>query len=177
VIDGTDQPGTAGTTLSVAAERSNWKVIRKQDGRVLVEATWMLSKDGSSLTDDFTSFAQGGSQTNIKYVYKRTVGGGSGFAGDWIGTSQAVSSAFTVQIHPYKNGGLSFTNPDGKTGMKFDGKSARRLSPSAVEIVQKAAGKITQTRQLEVSPDLKTLTITTHISGRTAPNILVFERQ
>lgn len=177
VIDGTDQPGNDGTTLSVASEGPHWKVIRKKGGRVLLEATWTLSKDGSSLTDDFTSFDQGRPPVNIKYLYKQMARGASGFAGDWLSTSEAVGSVVTIRIHPYHNGGLAITNSGGKTTMKFDGKSARRLSPSAVEVMQKSEGKLVQTRQFEVSPDHKTLTITTRLVGRSAPNILVFDRQ
>src|ERR1700678_3513474 len=37
VIDGTDQPGGFGTTLSITAEGPRaWKVVRKKDGRVLL---------------------------------------------------------------------------------------------------------------------------------------------
>src|SRR5215467_10491176 len=43
VIDGTDQPGIAGTTLAVSVVDSNtWKVVRKKDGRTLITATWEL---------------------------------------------------------------------------------------------------------------------------------------
>jgi hypothetical protein len=61
--------------------------------------------------------------------------------------------------------------------VKFDGQSARRLNANALERVQKDKGKITLTRQYKLSPDLKTLTITAHTVGHTAPNIFVFERQ
>jgi hypothetical protein len=37
--------------------------------------------------------------------------------------------------------------------------------------------KVLDTQQAEVSPDGKTLTITTHIPGRAKPNIQVFDRQ
>jgi len=56
VVDGTDQSASAGTTLSVAADGPNWKVIRKKGSRMLLTATWTLSKDGKSLKDDFTAF-------------------------------------------------------------------------------------------------------------------------
>ena len=177
VVDGTDQPGYADTTLSVAAEGPNWKVIRKKDGRMVLTATWTLSKDGNSLTDDFTSFGQDGSPSNVKYVYKRTAGGGSGFAGNWVSTSEVVNSVFTLQISPYESDGLSFAGAGGTTNVKFDGKSARRLNASALERIQRDKGKIIQTKQYKLSPDLKTLTITTHTVGHTVPNIFVFERQ
>jgi len=57
--------------------------------------------------------------------------------------------------------------------MTFDGKSAQRLSASAMEITQRANGKIVLT---EASTDRKTLTTTTHAARRTLPNIFVFER-
>ena len=178
VIDGTFQPGIGGTTLSVAREGPNWKVVRKKDGRTLLTATWALSKDGSSLTDDFTSFGQDGSPSNVKYLYKRTAGDTAGFAGTWVSTSEMVNSAITLRISPYENDGLSLASSAGTTtNLKFDGESARRLSTSAVEVIQRSEGKVTLTKQYELSPDLKTLTITTHIAGRAAPNIFVFERQ
>ena len=177
VVDGTDQPGYADTTLSVAAEGPNWKVIRKKDGRMVLTATWTLSKDGNSLTDDFTSFGQDGSPSNVKYVYKRTAGGGPSFAGNWVSTSEVVNSVFTLQISPYESDGLSFAGAGGTTNVKFDGKSARRLNASALETIQRDKGKIIQTKQYKLSPDLNTLTITTHTVGHTVPNIFVFERQ
>ena len=48
VADGTDQPGIAGTTLSVKADAPDtWIVERKKDGQLLLRGTWKLSKDGS----------------------------------------------------------------------------------------------------------------------------------
>jgi len=177
VVDGTDQPGIAGTTLSVATEGPNWKVIRKKDGRTFITATWTLSKDSNSLTDDFTQFAQDGSASNVKYVYKRMAGEGSGFAGTWVSTSEAMTSVFTIQFTPYENGGLSITGPAGTTNINFDGKSARRLNASSLEIINRSEGQITQTKQFSLSSDLKSLTVTTRAAGRTAPTVLVFDRQ
>jgi len=177
VVDGTDQPGIAGTTLSVTPDGPRWRVIRKKDGRTFITATWTLSEDGDSLTDDFTSFDQDGSSSNVKYVYKRKAGDRSGFAGNWISTSEVVNSVFTIQIEPYEDGGLAVTTPGGTTNMKFDGKSARRLNASALEVTKESQGKITQTQQFKLSKDLKTLTITTRTVGRTAPTVLVFDRQ
>src|SRR6516162_11416314 len=80
VVDGTDQPGNFGSTLSVTVEGPDtWKVIRKKDGRMLITATWKLSKDGNTLTDDFTGIESNGSTFDLNYVYKRTAGS-SGFA-------------------------------------------------------------------------------------------------
>lgn len=177
VTDGTFQPGIGGTTLSVAPEGSNWKVIRKKDGRMLLTATWTLSNNGSSLDDDFTSFGQDGSPSNAKLHYQRTAGDGSGFAGTWV-RNEILSSAITLQISPYENDGLSLISSVGTTtNLKFDGQSVRRLSASAFEVIQRSEGKVTLTKQYELSADLKTLTITVRIAGHTAPNIFVYERQ
>jgi len=177
VIDGTDQPGFADTTLSVAVVGPTWKVIRKKDGHTVLTATWALSKDGQSLIDDFTSFAQDGSASNVKYVYKRAPAGGSGFAGNWVSISEDVISPFTLQISVYDGDGLSFAGASGTTNVKFDGKSARRLNANAMERIESYKDKVIQTRQYRLSPDLRTLTITTHTVGHTAPNIFVFDRQ
>jgi len=53
------------TTLAVTLEGPDaLKVVRKKDGRVVVSANWKLSKDGSALSDDFTTFAPDGSPSN-----------------------------------------------------------------------------------------------------------------
>lgn len=189
VVDGTDQPASAGTTLSVAADGSNWKVVRKKGDRKLLAATWALSKDGNSLKDDFTAFNQDGSSSNIKYVYERRAAG-SGFAGTWVSVIAALNAVIMLQVRPYENNGLSFAVPSQGTTINanFDGKdypnasagfasSARRLNARAVEITRKSKGKIIQTRQVELSPDLKTLTMTVHMVGKAEPNVYVFERQ
>ena len=189
VVDGTDQPASAGTTLSVAPDGANWKVVRKKDRRTVIAATWTLSQDGNSLNDDFTAFGQDGSPSNIKYVYERKAAG-SGFAGTWVSMTAAVNSVIMLQVRPYDSNGLSFFIPSQAQTLNatFDGKdypngsagsasSAHRLNARAVEIDRKAEGKVIQTRQIELSPDLKTLTMTVHITGKDEPFIYVFERQ
>ena len=111
VVDGTDQPGNFGSTLSVTVEGPDtWKVIRKKDGRMLITATWKLSKDGNTLTDDFTGMEPNGSTFNLNYVYKR-MAGSSGFAGTWESTSETVNSVFVLQVRSYGGDGLSFIDP------------------------------------------------------------------
>jgi hypothetical protein len=194
VVDGTDQPGNFGSTLSVTVERPDtWKVIRKKDGRMLITATWKLSKDGNTLTDDFTGIEPNGSTFNLNYVYKRTAGN-SGFAGTWESTSETVNSVFVLQVRPYEGDGLSFIDPSEEEtkNVKFDGKdypnlgpnvapgsasSVRRANERTLEMTDKIDGKVMDAQQIELSSDLKTLTMTVHTVGRSEPNILVFERQ
>ena len=192
VVDGTDQPGGFGT-LSVAAEKPDaWKVIRKKDGRVLVSATWNLSEDGSTLTDHYTGFDANGTPHPVNYVYKRKAGG-SGFAGEWVSTSETVNSVVMLQVRPYEDDGLTFIEPSISLtrSLKFDGKdypnlgknaapgttsSIRRVNERALEMTYKINGNVLYTQQIELSSDLQTLTITRLIVGESEPNIRVFER-
>ena len=193
-VDGTDQPGNFGSTLSVTVEGADtWKVIRKKDGRMLITATWKLSKDGNTLTDDFTGIEPNGSTFNLNYVYKRTAGS-SGFAGTWESTSETVNSVFVLQVRPYEGDGLSFIDPSEEEtkNVKFDGKdypnlgpnvapgsasSVRRVNERTLEMTDKIDGKVMDAQQIKLSSDLKTLTMTVHTVGRSEPNIFVFERQ
>ena len=189
VLDGTDQRGGAGTTLSVAAVGPNWKVVRKQDGRTLLTATWTLSEDGKALRDHFTQFAPDGSSSTVDYLYARKAAG-SGFTGTWVGTITPLGAAIVLQVRPNESDGLSVIIPGqpDTTSVVFDGKehldahsgstfSARRLDARTVEIRRESGGKLTLTRRLALSPDLETLTMTVRIAGEGEPRIYIFERQ
>jgi len=189
-LDGTDQPGLAGTTLSVAVEGPDaWKVVRKKDGRTLLTGNWKLSQDGNTLTDNYTEFGPNGSST-VNYLYKRTAGG-KGFAGTWEAT-MTMDEAFLLRIRPYEGAGLSFIrSPEDTRNVKFDGKeypnaggsaqnstsSARQVDERTLEITDRTNGKTTRMIQVELSPDLKTLTRTVRPVGQHEPNVFVFERQ
>ena len=67
-------------------------------------------------------------------------------------------------------------NPNG--GDKGTAYSGRRVNERSVEIAYKFKGKITGTRQIELSTDLKTLTMTERLVGQSRPkSILVFNRE
>jgi len=195
VVDGSDQPGGyGGTLLSVKAEAPDtWIVERKKDGRLLLRATWKLSKDGSALTDYFREFGSDGSTLSMDYVYRRT-GGGSGFAADWQSIKETMNSPFPLQVKAFQGDGLSFITPlEKKTqDVKFDGKdypnegpagdrgassSAQRVDERTLVITDKANGKVTDTETIGLSADLKTLTITTRVPGIDKPSVMVFERK
>lgn len=177
VVDGTFQAGIRGTMLSVMPNGPNWKVERKQNGRKILAATWTLSKDGNSFTDDFTSFDKNGAPSNIKEVFTR-VAPGSGFTGTWVSQSVALDSVTILQIHPYKDNGLTLTVPSEQMTLNwtFDGKNVRRINARTVEITRKSNGKVTQTEEDMISSDLKTLTRSVHVVGESQPLITVFER-
>src|SRR5215472_17170006 len=193
VADGTDQPGHFGITIAVSADAPDkWTVVRKKDGKVLVTGVWTLSKDGSTLNDHFTSVRPNGGTTSLDYVYKRT-GGGSGFAGTWVSSSEQVNSVVVLKVRAWEGDGLSFITQGGggTKSVKLDGKDyanvgavvdgmtacAQRVNEGKVEITDKISGKVRATQEIRVSDDGKTLTITVHIPGRSEPDVQVFERE
>ena len=109
--------------------------------------------------------------------------------------SESVKAGIELQIQPYEGDGLSFNSPDAEMTkkMKFDGNdypdlnpngdtgsasSGRRVNERSLEITDKFKGKITGTRQIELSTDLKTLTMTVRLVGQSRPkSILVFDRE
>jgi hypothetical protein len=194
VVDGTDQPGSFASTLSVAAAGPDtWKVMRKRNGHMIVSATWNLSEDGGTLTDHFTGFNPNGSTYTLDYVYKRKAGG-SGFEGEWVSTSETVNSVVLMRVRPYEGDGLSFIDPSAQVtrNVKFDGKDYPNLGPNVtpgstsslrgvnertLEMTYKINGKLLYTQEIELSSDSNTLTMTRHIVGERETNIRVFERQ
>src|SRR5579864_2265223 len=187
VIDGTDQPGISATTLSVTPEGPDaWKVVRKKDGRMLITANWKLSKDGNTLTDNFNAISPDGSASTVDYVYQKK-GGGSGFAGTWVSTSEAVNFSYVLQIRPYERDGISIIDSSSNLtrNMKLDGKdypntgenaaivaasSLRRLDEHTLELTDKGSnGKVYGTRHIKLSSDRKTLTMTMHTADRDEP--------
>ena len=205
--DGTDQPALSGTTFSITVKGpNNWEVVRKLNGRMLLKAEWTLSADGKTLTDDFTQYLPdgltlfstplpNGSALFLPYVYDRTTGN-SGFLGTWDSESAKVSPRLQLEIKLGERDGLSLKRSDEETEKKFilDGKdhteldasgkdtgtsySARRVNERRLEITFKSKGEVTSTRQIELPPDLKTLTVTDRLPGQNKPkSILVFDRQ
>ena len=192
--DGTDQPGYGGTTVAVTLTGpDSLKFVRKKEGRMLLTANWTLSKDGSTLNDDFTSFAPDGSASNVKLVFQRTAPT-SGLIGTWEGAAAAVNFELTIKIQPYQGDGLSLLSSasDKPKNLTFDGKdypdpgtnaspgttySVRRQNERSFDMTDKFDGKIIDTRQYLLSSDLKTLTVTIHRTGMRTPNVFVFERQ
>lgn len=191
VADGTDQPGNFGTALSVTiVGPDTWKVVRKNDGRMMLSAIWKLSTDGNNLSDNYTEFPPNTAPSTVNYLYKRTADG-QNFAGTWEST-MPVDSASVLQIQPYEENGLSFIrSQQSPRNIKFDGKdypvggrvvvegatsSALRKDKRTLEITDKIQGKIIRTEQMELSPDLKTFTWTMR-RGQRKPDIFVYERQ
>ena len=194
MADGTDQPGLRGTLLSAKQEAPDtWIVERKKDGRLLLRATWKLSADGNTLTDYYREFETDGSTLSLDYVYQRT-GEGSGFSADWQSIKETRNTPLSMEVKAYEGDGLSFLTPaqHRPENVKFDGKdypedgsnagqgpaiSARQADERNLVITHTYNGKVTETEDVGLSPDQKTLTITLHFAGREKPDVMVYERQ
>ena len=193
-IDGTDQPGISGTTLSVTEQGPRrWKVIRRRKGRTIVTAIWTLSEDSGTLHDSFTAYRPDGLPFTVDYLYLRK-SGGSGFAGTWQSTSEVFVSPYEIQIQLYQGDGLSIIDPVAGVDkdLKLDGKeypnsgpnanpdmlsSGHRISDHRLELTDKLKGKVQSTDDFELSPDLQTLTETQQLPDQGKPIVLVFKRE
>ena len=194
--DGVDHPGIQGTTFSITVDGADsWHVVRKKDGHVLISAMWKLSPDTNTLTDDYSELAPDGTVSlQVRYVYQRTAPG-AGFAGTWEMPLPSDGLPHSViQIRVFEANGLSFIYPaqDVTRSLRFDGKeypmqgrgaadgttsSGRRIGEHTLEVTDKRDGQLRKTEEIELSPDKKTLTKTSHPAGQRGVNILVFERQ
>jgi len=195
LVDGSDQTGCCGTQLSVKPEAADtWIVERKKDGRLLLRATWKLSKDQNTLTDYYREFESNGETHSMDYGYQRTGSGGSGFAADWQSIKETMNSPYSIEVKAFDGDGLSFINPSDHqtTSAKFDGKdypnqgpgaergvtsSMRQVDERTLMMTNKADGKVIETDQIGLSADRKTLTITKHIPGHDKPIVMVFKRK
>ncbi|HEV8408063.1 MAG TPA: hypothetical protein VGQ34_09020 [Sphingomicrobium sp.] len=181
VVDGTDQPTSlyGGGTLAVGKEGATWKVVRKSGGQTIISAIWSVSADGNTLTDRYTGFNAAGRPYNLLYTYKRTTPG-AGFAGTWVSTSEkAVDFVLGIQLRPFQGDGLSIVDPSSQLmgDMDFAAPLVRRLDAHTVEFLRKkAGGELSDFLRLELSPDLKSLTITPHAVAGVEQHVFAFDR-
>lgn len=197
VVDGSDQMGVGGSLLSINAQAPDtWIVKRKNGGRLVINATWKLSSDGSTLTDYFRQFEADGSTTSLDYVYRRD-GGGSGFAGDWQSVKETVNSPYVLELKQFQNDGLSIADPverrtknaklDGRDESKdsaatatneTEGRSSslRHVDERTLVVTDKVNGKASVTEEFVLSADATMLTMTVRAASLARPYVLVFER-
>jgi hypothetical protein len=192
ITDGNDQPSASGTTLAVTiTDARHWKVVRKQAGQVIITANWTLSQDGATLRDSFNGAPPFGSGSTETYTYRRT-SGTAGVTGAWESTDPKAP-ALEIEIRPNGTRALSFITPvaaaQAVKTVIFDGQdhqagaareltaSGHRTSVRTLDVTDKAQGQIVDTRLYKLSVDGKSLTLTIHVVGQKAPNVLLFERE
>ena len=197
VADGTFQQGLYGTSLSAKVEATNtWIVARQKDGKLVLRATWKLSADGSTLTDYYREFQPDGSTVSVSmdYIYQRSGTGGSGFAADWKSFKETINTPYSIEVKPFQADGLSITNTFQHVtrNVKFDGKDYPNEGPNAAPgstssvqrrdertliLTDKSNGKVSNTQEIAVSADRKTLTITVGGRERDKQIVMVFDRK
>jgi hypothetical protein len=107
-----------------------------------------------------------------------------------------VKAGVELKIQPYQGDGLSFKRSDEEMAkrVRLDGKdhpvldpkgidsgaaySGRRVNARSLTITDRFEGKTTGTRQIELSSDLKILTLTERLVGQDRPSsVLVFDQE
>ena len=101
-----------------------------------------------------------------------------------------MNSPFALQIRAYEGDGLTFIIPSQHEtrNLRLDGKdtpgqtpgsstSMRRLDEHTLEMTDKVGEKVSDTREIKVSADGRTLTMTIHATGQSRPSIMVFDRE
>jgi hypothetical protein len=125
----------------------------------------------------------------MDYVYQRS-NAGSGFVADWKSIKETMNSPFVLEVKAFQGEGLTFFIPleqDTKSAM-LDGKdypspgghsssSIRPVDEHTLEMTVKAGETVVETREIKISADGKSLTMTLHEQGGSEPVVLVFERE
>ena len=162
----------------------------------MLRATWKLSADGSTLTDYYREFQPDGSTVSVSmdYIYQRSGTGGSGFAADWKSFKETINTPYSIEVKPFQADGLSITNTFQHVtrNVKFDGKDYPNEGPNAAPgstssvqrrdertliLTDKSNGKVSNTQEIAVSADRKTLTITVGGRERDKQIVMVFDRK
>jgi hypothetical protein len=181
--DGQDHPvqGQAYDSVSVTlVDAHTVKFVNKKDGKTISEITSVVSADGKTLTNTFTSYPMnGGEPVHEVGTFKRVGILSSGVhatSGNWE-IVKFTGSENDLLFSCKTNGDeLTMTDPTGDSyTAKFDGNdypykgsygtdavSLKRIGDRTIEETDKLKGKAQDTQTMTVSPDGKTMTIVVH---------------
>jgi len=194
VADGKERPSKWGGTYLLRQDSPDkWVMTEKRNGQVTSVQTWTLSDGGQQLDAESKGTRPDGSPSTSESTAVR-VGTGSGFAGTWQIKDTKFSSEPVMIINRYGGDGLSLKWPADKEhqDIKFDGKdyadlgpratpgstsSAKRIDQHTIQMTDKLHGKTTDTRELTVSEDGRTLTDKMHVTGEQKPVVMVWQKQ
>jgi hypothetical protein len=192
-MDGTDQPIHYGRTMALTKESpTSFKMVIKQDGKVLSSMTHALSDDGNTQTIKGTDYKPDGTTSDFEVVDKR-VGGGSGWTGTWESTKVEFNSPDEWEMAANGANGLTFKNAayEESVSIKFDGKdypwkgpavatglttSGKRTGERTFETTDKIKGKVVAHLNFELTEDGKTMTVTVHETGQPNAPTYVYEK-
>jgi hypothetical protein len=191
-MDGHEHPTVngKGTISYKRIDKNTLEVTSKAGAEVLSTATMTFTTDGKSRT----VIQKGTDATGKPYqsITKSTrVGSVSDpdnpLIGKWEIDRSTMGGTFPVLVIDVKGDTISVTGPSSyeasfggkdypvKRSANADTVSARRINDRKVETTMKLNGQVVSTGSLEVSPDGKTLTMTSTRNNATTTN--VFTRQ
>lgn len=192
-MDGTDQPVHYGRTMAISEESpKSFKMIIKQNGKVLSSMTHTLSADGNTQTIKGVDYKPDGTTSDFAVVEKR-VGSGSDWTGTWESTKVDFNSPEEFEISANGANGLTFDDAAYKAhqSLTFDGKdypsqgptvpagevtSGKRTGERSFELTDKIKGKVVEHSIFELKDDGKTLTITVHQPGQPNAATYVYDK-
>ncbi|HZQ51487.1 MAG TPA: hypothetical protein VFB14_04770 [Bryobacteraceae bacterium] len=192
-MDGTDQSIHYGRTMALTRESpTTFRMVIKQNGKVLSSMTHTLSEDGNTQTIKGTQHKPDGTTSDFEVVDKR-VGGGSGWTGTWESTKVDFNSPEEWEIGANGANGLTFHNAayQESMSMKFDGKdypdkgptvpaglttSGKRTGERSFELTDKIKGKVMDHATFELTGDGKTMTVTVHETGQPNTATYVYDK-
>jgi hypothetical protein len=193
VLDGQDHPTSYGTWALKQEGPNKWKSVDKVNGKIFSTATWTISDDGQIFTAITEIPIADGSTARSEFRAKR-LSGKSGLVGSWgsVETKRRLPDDWVIQA--YGKDGLSFMSPSSKEhfNVMFDGKdyadegpsvavgstiSGRRVDGHTIELYGKTKVTLTYSEHLQVSDDKKTMKVIVSLTGATASETDVYDRQ
>jgi hypothetical protein len=167
-------------------------MVIKRKGTIISSMTHTLSPDGANQTIKGIENKPDGSTSEFTVEMKR-VGSGSGWAGTWEQVKVEENSSHELDIDAYQDGGLTFRSPDyrASVSMNFDGKTYGEVGPDAspddafsghrvdahsLDLTFEMKGQVIENRKYQISPDGRTLTITTLETGQPHARIMVYDK-
>lgn len=197
VADGRDTPLPDGSGIVSfrPLDDHRWRWTFKQ-GKSFYDATWTMAPDGNTMKIAWIQTLPNGSKKTGTTIRRRIGGTGNGLAGDFEVESRSGASLVETEmtIAAFGSDGLSLTSPDNsRLDLKFDGKeyegkgptvpkgvtvSGKRINSHTFHLDSKLNGKFTDGDDFKLSPDGKTLTITSQMGQKgSKPTTSVYERE
>src|SRR5947207_22876 len=144
---------------------------------------WKLNLSKSKLADQMTIAPAGANRYTLTFA---GVGDTETLLADGTDQPGILGSTISITVEApgnwkivRKQGGRTLLTANWKLsdgGHALPATSARSLGDRSIELTKKLKGKIVETREITISPDLKTLTMTRHLVDQRIPNILIFDR-
>lgn len=196
-LDGKDYPtpDIPGRTVSwTKVGDAVYETTIKRDGALVAKGRWILSEGGRRLTQETTPTRVDAQNLTNVTDYVRTAGEGNSLLGEWKPVSSRAAEPDLFVVTPIDEGALkvfyprnqgSYTiRPDGKEDTETGPNALSDMTTSAVALGPRTLRRTTlrgHTPMLEavmtVSPDGKTLTVTTRKPGSPdEPSVFVYEK-